>query len=102
MSQDRLSGLAVIAIENIILESIDCEDVINQFALKNAIQGELLESSASFYAMPEVIPVMKTRRLKLHTTRSWDFLGIPLGMGDEPPRYGKMGEGTIIGLLDTA
>ncbi|VFQ93600.1 unnamed protein product [Cuscuta campestris] len=35
MSQDRLSGLTVIAIENEILESIDCEDVINQFALKN-------------------------------------------------------------------
>ncbi|VFQ94988.1 unnamed protein product [Cuscuta campestris] len=36
MSQERVSGLAVIAIENEILESIDCKDVINQFALKNA------------------------------------------------------------------
>ncbi|VFQ72091.1 unnamed protein product [Cuscuta campestris] len=36
MSQEIISGLAVKAIENEILESIDCEDVINQFALKNA------------------------------------------------------------------
>ncbi|VFQ67116.1 unnamed protein product [Cuscuta campestris] len=36
VSQERLSGLAAIAIENEILKSIDCEDVINQFALKNA------------------------------------------------------------------
>ncbi|KAK1424137.1 hypothetical protein QVD17_19454 [Tagetes erecta] len=36
MSQQRLSGLAMIAIENEILDHINCEDVINQFAMKNA------------------------------------------------------------------
>lgn len=36
MSQERLSGLAMIAIENEILENINCEELINQFAMKNA------------------------------------------------------------------
>ncbi|XP_071689120.1 uncharacterized protein [Rutidosis leptorrhynchoides] len=36
MSQQRLSGLAMITIENEILESINCEDIIKQFATKNA------------------------------------------------------------------
>ncbi|KAI3709113.1 hypothetical protein L2E82_38872 [Cichorium intybus] len=36
MSQERLNGLAMIAIENDILETIDYEDLVNNFASKNA------------------------------------------------------------------
>ncbi|KAL7618807.1 uncharacterized protein LOC111896889 [Lactuca sativa] len=36
MTQERLSSLAMISIENEILESIDYEELINQFAIKNA------------------------------------------------------------------
>ncbi|KAK9078008.1 hypothetical protein SSX86_002065 [Deinandra increscens subsp. villosa] len=36
MSQERLSVLAIIAIENEILEDMNYEDLINQFAIKNA------------------------------------------------------------------
>ncbi|XP_052621070.1 uncharacterized protein LOC111901968 [Lactuca sativa] len=36
MSQERLSGLTMISIENEILESIDYKELINQFAIKNA------------------------------------------------------------------
>ncbi|KAL7596136.1 hypothetical protein Lser_V15G31190 [Lactuca serriola] len=36
MTQKRLNGLAMISIENEILESIDYEELINQFAIKNA------------------------------------------------------------------
>ncbi|KAD4585328.1 hypothetical protein E3N88_22929 [Mikania micrantha] len=36
MSEERLSGLAMIAIENDILEMIDCEELLDQFAMKNA------------------------------------------------------------------
>ncbi|XP_076956693.1 uncharacterized protein LOC143631971 [Bidens hawaiensis] len=35
ISQERLNGLAMIAIESEILDSINCEDVIKQFAVKN-------------------------------------------------------------------
>ncbi|XP_022031236.1 zinc finger MYM-type protein 1-like [Helianthus annuus] len=36
MSQKRLSGLAMIAIENEVLDDINCEELIHQFAIKNA------------------------------------------------------------------
>ncbi|XP_076951120.1 uncharacterized protein LOC143624307 [Bidens hawaiensis] len=36
MFQERLNGLAMIAIESEILDSINCEEVIKQFAVKNA------------------------------------------------------------------
>ncbi|XP_022032568.1 zinc finger MYM-type protein 1-like [Helianthus annuus] len=36
MSQDRLSGLAMIAIKNEVLDNINCEELIQQFAMKNA------------------------------------------------------------------
>ncbi|XP_022041770.1 uncharacterized protein LOC110944413 [Helianthus annuus] len=35
-SQERLSGLAMIAIENEVLDDINCGEVIQQFAIKNA------------------------------------------------------------------
>lgn len=36
MSQERLNGLALIAIENDILEKIQYEDLVDEFASKNA------------------------------------------------------------------
>jgi hypothetical protein len=36
MSQERLNGLALIAIENPLLEDIQYEDLIDEFASKNA------------------------------------------------------------------
>ncbi|KAL4588510.1 hypothetical protein LXL04_001401 [Taraxacum kok-saghyz] len=36
MTQERLSGLAMISIENEMLENINYEELINQFAIKNA------------------------------------------------------------------
>ncbi|KAJ0857837.1 hypothetical protein HanRHA438_Chr13g0594651 [Helianthus annuus] len=49
MSQERLSGLAMITIENEVLDNINCEELIHQFAVKNArMQGELHESLVSY------------------------------------------------------
>jgi hypothetical protein len=46
--------------------------------------------------MEGVISVLPTHKLKLHTTRSWDFMGFTKG------RLGTPIEGdVIIGLLDT-
>ncbi|XP_059639217.1 subtilisin-like protease SBT4.3 [Cornus florida] len=46
--------------------------------------------------MKEVMTVIPNRKLKLHTTRSWDFMGLPKG------KLGGSKEGDIIvGLLDT-
>ncbi|KAF3434167.1 hypothetical protein FNV43_RR25270 [Rhamnella rubrinervis] len=57
------------------------------------------ESIAEF---PEVVQVIPNRIHKLHTTRSWDFIGIH----PESPKNGilpdnNMGKGTIIGVIDS-
>ncbi|XP_023771970.1 uncharacterized protein LOC111920627 [Lactuca sativa] len=44
ISQERLSGLAMISIENEILESIDYEELFNQFAIKNARRASRIVS----------------------------------------------------------
>nr|GEY65286.1 zinc finger MYM-type protein 1-like [Tanacetum cinerariifolium] len=43
MSQERLNGLALIAIENDMLESVDYEDLINNSASENAIRNTLFK-----------------------------------------------------------
>ncbi|GJZ06063.1 zinc finger MYM-type protein 1 [Tanacetum coccineum] len=47
MSQERLNGLTLIAIENRVLESVDYEDLVNNFASKNARIMALLELEVS-------------------------------------------------------
>ncbi|RAL43856.1 hypothetical protein DM860_014357 [Cuscuta australis] len=75
------------------------------YSYKHGFSGfaaRLTEAQAeTLAAMPGVVYVSKSGKLKLHTTRSWDFLGLSLGAGAQPPQYGKMGEGSIIGLIDT-
>ncbi|GJZ55028.1 zinc finger MYM-type protein 1 [Tanacetum coccineum] len=43
MSQERLNGLALIAIENEQLDNIDYEDLMNSFASKNARRSTLFK-----------------------------------------------------------
>ncbi|XP_064997423.1 subtilisin-like protease SBT3.13 [Musa acuminata AAA Group] len=64
----------------------------------------LTESQADQIAeLPEVISVNPSRSVPLHTTRSWDYLGI----GYEQPqptgllRRGNFGDGIIIGVVDS-
>ncbi|XP_064953559.1 subtilisin-like protease SBT3.8 [Musa acuminata AAA Group] len=64
----------------------------------------LTESQANKIAeLPEVIRVNPSRSVPLHTTRSWDYLGL----GYEQPqstgllRRGNFGDGIIIGVVDT-
>ncbi|CAL9112145.1 unnamed protein product [Musa textilis] len=64
----------------------------------------LTESQADQIAeLPEVISVNPSRSVPLHTTRSWDYLGL----GYEQPQptgllvRGNFGDGIIIGVVDT-
>ncbi|URD91747.1 Subtilase family [Musa troglodytarum] len=64
----------------------------------------LTESQADQIAeLPEVISVNPSRSVPLHTTRSWDYLG--LGYEQPQPtgllRRGNFGDGIIIGVVDT-
>uniref|UniRef100_A0A2N9FQQ2 Inhibitor I9 domain-containing protein n=1 Tax=Fagus sylvatica TaxID=28930 RepID=A0A2N9FQQ2_FAGSY len=62
----------------------------------NGFAAKLTDEVAKFSEMEGVISVLPTHKLKLHTTRSWDFMGFTKG------RLGTPIEGdVIIGLLDT-
>ena len=56
-----------------------------------------------FVELPEVISVNPSRSVPLHTTRSWDYLGL----GYKQPqstgllRRGNFGDGIIIGVVDS-
>lgn len=47
--------------------------------------------------MNEVVLVFKNRYRKLHTTRSWNFIGLPL----TAKRRLKLERDIVVGLLDT-
>ncbi|URD94122.1 Subtilase family [Musa troglodytarum] len=64
----------------------------------------LTESQADQIAdLPEVISVNPSRSVPLHTTRSWDYLG--LGYEQPQPtgllRRGNFGDGIIVGVVDS-
>ncbi|GFQ02884.1 subtilisin-like protease sbt5.3 [Phtheirospermum japonicum] len=54
---------------------------------------------------PKVVSVFLNQRKQLHTTRSWDFLGLENNIGEvgasSPWNKARFGEDTIIGNLDT-
>lgn len=49
---------------------------------------------------PEVVQVIPNRIYKLHTTRSWDFIGIH-HQSRKNALTKNMGKGTIIGVIDS-
>lgn len=54
-----------------------------------------------FAGFPEVIQVIPSHMHKLHTTRSWDFIGLEPYRTKNLLNEGKMGEGIIIGIIDS-
>ncbi|TVU48315.1 hypothetical protein EJB05_07948 [Eragrostis curvula] len=66
-------------------------------ALLNSTQAATLSETA------EVISVFRSRMLQLHTTRSWDFMGLSLHMQMEKSSqmHLKFGDDVIVGVLDT-
>ncbi|XP_061347340.1 subtilisin-like protease SBT4.14 [Gastrolobium bilobum] len=64
----------------------------------NAFAAKLSEDEAKkLSAMDEVLSVFPNQYRKLHTTRSWDFIGLPL----TAKRKLKSESDTIVALLDT-
>ncbi|XP_062209119.1 subtilisin-like protease SBT3.18 [Phragmites australis] len=66
-------------------------------ALLNSTQAATLSETE------EVISVFRSRMLQLHTTRSWDFMGLNLHMPMEKSSqlHLKFGDDVIVGILDT-
>lgn len=51
--------------------------------------------------MDEVVSVFRSRTLQLHTTRSWDFMGLSYGSGGSTPIQYKYGDDITVGVFDT-
>lgn len=57
-----------------------------------------------YYVHPDtkgVISVFRSKVLKLHTTRSWDFLGLTLYSGEVTPLQLTYGDDVVVGVFDT-
>ncbi|KAJ4758286.1 Subtilisin-like protease sbt3.9 [Rhynchospora pubera] len=60
------------------------------------------EQASILAAMPGVVRVLPNLKRKLHTTHSWDFMGLHTNEGMEIPGYStKDQENVIIGFIDT-
>ncbi|WCJ26664.1 Subtilisin-like protease SBT3.3 [Euphorbia peplus] len=64
--------------------------------------AKLTEFQAKHLAeLPGVVKVIPNTLHKLQTTRSWDFLGLPASSHANPLPKSSMGDGVIVGVLDT-
>ncbi|URD92082.1 Subtilase family [Musa troglodytarum] len=92
-----------------VLGGVHKEEAVSSivYSYKHGFSGfaaMLTESQADQIAeLPEVISVNPSRSVPLHTTRSWDYLG--LGYEQPQPtgllRRGNFGDGIIIGVVDS-
>ncbi|XP_010242650.1 PREDICTED: subtilisin-like protease SBT4.15 [Nelumbo nucifera] len=80
-------------------ESIARESILHSYKRSfNGFVAMLLPHEANrLMEREEVVSVFPNTKLKLHTTRSWDFLGMPLTVN----RSYKIEREIIVGLLDT-
>ncbi|KAI4338045.1 hypothetical protein L6164_016399 [Bauhinia variegata] len=51
--------------------------------------------------LPDVVQVIPNHLYKMQTTRSWDYLQLPLQSSNSLLHQAKMGDGVIIGVLDS-
>ena len=51
--------------------------------------------------LPNVVQVIPNHIYKMQTTRSWDYLQLPLHSFNSLQHQAKMGDSVIIGILDS-
>ncbi|XP_057981290.1 subtilisin-like protease SBT4.14 [Malania oleifera] len=74
------------------------DSLVHSYENFNAFAAKLSADEANkLSAMEGVASVLPNRRLKLHTTRSWDFIGLP----QNAVRNLEVESDIIVGLLDT-
>ncbi|XP_021281773.1 subtilisin-like protease SBT3.9 isoform X1 [Herrania umbratica] len=75
------------------------------YSYKHGFSGfaaRLTESQAEeIAAFPGVVQVIPNRIHRLHTTRSWEFMGLKYHSSKNLLTQSNMGEGTIIGVIDS-
>ncbi|RWV92934.1 hypothetical protein GW17_00044652 [Ensete ventricosum] len=63
--------------------------------LLNALMGTALAG------LEGVISVFRSKLLQLHTTRSWDFMGLSLSTQQRIPLQLDYGDDIVVGIFDT-
>ncbi|XP_022731577.1 subtilisin-like protease SBT3.18 [Durio zibethinus] len=75
------------------------------YSYSNSLSGfsaKLNSSQATTLAkMEKVVSVFRSKTLKLHTTRSWDFLGLTLDDSEVTPFQFAYGHEVVVGIFDT-
>ncbi|MBA0794903.1 hypothetical protein Gohar_019188, partial [Gossypium harknessii] len=75
------------------------------YSYSNSFSGfsaKLNSSQATILArMDKVVSVFRSKTLKLHTTRSWDFLGLTLDETRVTPMEFTYGQDVVVGIFDT-
>ncbi|KAH1115485.1 hypothetical protein J1N35_008863 [Gossypium stocksii] len=75
------------------------------YSYSNSFSGfsaKLNSSQATILAsMDKVVSVFRSKTLKLHTTRSWDFLGLTLDEARVTPMEFTNGQDVVVGIFDT-
>ncbi|KAB2088907.1 hypothetical protein ES319_A03G030800v1 [Gossypium barbadense] len=75
------------------------------YSYSNSFSGfsaKLSSSQATILArMDKVVSVFRSKTLKLHTTRSWDFLGLTLDETLVTPMEFTNGQDVVVGIFDT-
>lgn len=51
--------------------------------------------------MEGVISVFRSKTLQLHTTRSWDFVGLTLDNNEVTPLQLAFGDDIVVGMFDS-
>ncbi|KAG6790725.1 hypothetical protein POTOM_006890 [Populus tomentosa] len=69
--------------------------------LKTDSHHDMLASVVGRYELPGVVRVIPNSLHRLQTTRSWDFLGLSAHSPVNTLHNSSMGDGVIIGVLDT-
>ncbi|KAF5748844.1 subtilisin-like protease SBT3.5 isoform X2 [Tripterygium wilfordii] len=100
-----LTSLSHIQLLSSVFESEEDAKRSTVYSYKHTFSGfsaKINSTQASTLARMEgVISVFRSRTLKLHTTRSWDFLGLTLEGGEVSPLQLIYGDDTIVGVFDT-
>jgi hypothetical protein len=65
------------------------------------VAAPLVDVTDKIADFPGVVQVIPNRIHKLHTTRSWDFIGINHDSSTNLLTKSSMGKGTIIGVIDS-
>ncbi|KAK3003786.1 hypothetical protein RJ639_019711 [Escallonia herrerae] len=66
------------------------------------LNDEITNMGETIAEMKEVISVFESKTMQLHTTRSWDFMGLTLDFSSEvTPLQLAYGDDIVVGIFDT-